>query len=573
MALTKVTNSMISGDVFSVLDYSSLVFTHTAKAGGTNTIPSFQSWKLAIQAACDAAYANGGGVVLLPAKGSSYLIDDAVVVKSNTRFVAEEWIELGDYTTFGATFYASGENIEVLGLRLNCNFIYFGISGDNGATATGLNPTTEEPDFTDTYLGTNIKFIDARVKNCAFGTVDVQSTTGSPLNYYYGGKAFQFELLLSNVMVDNAVAENCAIGYSTVRGAGAPVVGPIIFSNVTASLCGMFAYVGQSTGTQSPSVTSLNELGDKAQVIFSNFVANECGINAAQNGSLVSAPIYLDGACYTKFDAGIVINKDPADFPNSFIRGRHRYCEFTNVIFSGDCDSVINNSTTRVDASGYNGAATTYLQSGYNRYSIEYRGDHAYVLDADGAETYAPMINSKIDIITQSDATVEIVSTAVSSFNSFIQLTSPTKLLQATTVALAYDRNYINFAFNNPYAITFGTTNPNGDLDNASEVIFGTVKTAYKLTNPLIAGATQDYLFTQADHGKSAFTIYANGNSDTGSYAMSIMRMDNSNPPNITLISLGNNLLTFTTPSAGTLRFTNGTAVTQTSDISFLRIA
>lgn len=573
MALTKVTNSMILGDVFSVQDYASLVFTHTAKPGGTNTIASFQSWKLAIQAACDAAYANGGGVVLLPAKGSSYLIDDAVIVKSNTRFICEEWIELGDYTTFGASFYASGENIEVVGLRLDNNFIYNGISGDNGATATGLDPATQQPDFTDTYLGTNIKFIDARVKDCAFGTVDVQSPTGSPLNYYYGGKAFQFELYLSNVMVDNAVAENCAIGYSTIRGSTPPTVGPIIFNNVTASLCGMFAYVGQSTGTQSASLTSLNELGDKAQVIFSNFVANECGIAAAQNGSLLSSPIYLDGACYTKFSNGIVVNADPADFPKSFIRGRHRYCEFNNVIFSGDCDTIINNSTTRVDAGGYNGAATTYLQSGYNRYSFEYRGDHAYVIDTDGTETYAPIVNSKFDVVTHTDATVAVVSTPVGSFNSFLQLTSPTKVVQATTVALAYDRNYINFAYNNPYAITFGTTNPDGDLDNASEVVFGTIRTAYKLTNTLAAGATQDYSFTQADHAKSAWLVYANGNVNTASYAMSVMRMDDASPPNITLISLGNNLLTLTSPGAGTLRFTNGSAVTQTTDISFLRIA
>lgn len=569
MALTKVTNSMILGDVFSVLDYADLVFTHTAKAGGTNTIPSFQSWKLAIQAACDAAWDNGGGTVLLPCKGSPYLIDNQIVVKSNTRFICDEWIELGDYTTLGHSFVAAGENIEIINLKIDNNLIYNGISGDNAAVVDGLDPATGDVD--STYKANNIKFIGGHVKNCSFGTVDVSSVTGAPLNYYYGGKAFQFETNFENVMVDNVTVENCAMAISNVLGSGAEY-GPTVYSNITAIDCGLLAYFSQSTGTQSASATGENELGDKVQIVLTNFVAVNCAVTGAQNGDLMFAPIVLDGAEYVNISNGTVVNSGAA-FPKAFVRGRHRYCSISNVTFAGECDSIINNATTRDEASGYNGIATIYLESAYNKYKFVHQGDHGHVLDSEAGQTYSAPLASMYEVIADRAASVSEISSAGASRTSFIELLiGSVALYKGTTYSVSVDKPSLFMTIGSTDAVCVGTDAQIGDLDNTAPFYAGKHRTYAATTNTLGNAGTQDFTFTQATHGKSAWLVYASGNVTTTEYAYSIMRLDNSSPPAITLVSLGNSALAFSTPSAGTLRFTNGTT-TQSSDLSFIRIA
>ena len=569
MALTKVTNSMILGDVFSVLDYSSLVFTHTAKSGGINTIASFQSWKLAIQAACDAAFANGGGTVLLPCKGSPYLIDNQIVVKSNTRFICDEWIELGDYTTLGHSFVAAGENIEIINLKIDNNFIYFGISGDNAAVVEGLDPATGI--VNNAFKANNIKFIGGIVKNCSFGTVDVNSVTGAPLNYYYGGKAFQFETNFENIMVDNVVVENCAIAISNVLGSGAQF-GPTLYSNITAIDCGVFAYFSQSTGTQSASTAGENELGNKVQIVVTNFVAVNCAVTGAQNGDLMFAPIILDGAEYVDISNGTIVNSG-ANFPKAFIRGRHRFCSISNVAFSGQCDSIINNATTRDEASGYNGIATVYLESKYNKYKFVHQGVHGYILDSDGTQTYSAPLGSMYEIVADRAGSVGEVSAAAATRTSFIELLiASAALYKGTTHSIYVSKPSLFITIGSTDAVCIGTNSQIGDINNTAPFYAGKHRTSSLTSNTLGNAGTQDFSFTQAVHGKSAWLIYASGNVTTTEYAYSIMRLDNSSPPAITLVSLGNSVLAFSTPSVGTLRFTNG-ATTQTSDLSFVRIA
>lgn len=95
MALTKVSQVMQKDAPISVLDYSSLATTVTAKSpsnSDSHLLSSFLSWKLPIQAALDEAESRGGGTVILPPNSVPYYIDDRITVKSNTIFICEDWI-------------------------------------------------------------------------------------------------------------------------------------------------------------------------------------------------------------------------------------------------------------------------------------------------------------------------------------------------------------------------------------------------------------------------------------------------------------------------------------------------
>lgn len=313
MALTKVSYSMIKGAPFNVLDYASLATTVTAKNPGnpaSHLFPSFLSWKLPIQAALDACFAAGGGTVILPKNTVPYYIDDVIFVKDNTTFICEDFIILADYTTGGGAFGASGINIVVQNLQLDCSNIYAGGSGENGigagAGASGI--------------GKNIKFSGGIVKNCSSGNNN--DGTGD------GGKGCQLEPGDGeDIVIDGMTFSNCFMAMSTIRDFGTidPYYG-IIFSNITADNCKILFFVRQSNGAQS-------QTGLQHTVQLNNFYATNCGT--------FEGVMQFSRASNVMVSNGVVV-VDPAYSAQPLIRGNHANCTFTNIGWFGNAINCIN---------------------------------------------------------------------------------------------------------------------------------------------------------------------------------------------------------------------------------------
>lgn len=348
MALIKVPNAMLQDAPISVLDYADLaVITNCRDPSdpASHLLTQFLNWTPAIQAALDAADAQGGGCVVIPKNTVPYYVQDQVFVKDNTTVVFEDFLVLADYNFTGVTLSANGDNINVYNVMIDNSDIYAGGSGYNGI---GVN-------------GKNIKFYGGIIKNCARGV-------GGPAD---GGKGVQVEAGGGEAIVfDGITFSNCFMAMSSFRSYDDvnPYYG-ILFNNITADNCGILLFVRQANGN--------DEVGLEHTVQLNNFYAVNCG---AFEGVL-----QFSRASNVIVSNGIVVN-DPNAIDTALIRGNHRNCQFVNIGWYNDTNAIIN-----LDPGTYNIDSSYPVEN--NVYDIQAWGTVAYIADANVSTAYRTLNN------------------------------------------------------------------------------------------------------------------------------------------------------------------------------------
>lgn len=398
MALTKVSYSMITGSPVNVLDYADLVVTRTGPLRGVDPATgwlgsSYEDWQAAIQAAFDAAE---NGSVVLPNKGSPYVISDVVYLRTGTTFYCDGWIKLGNSTNGGgiAGTLDGSTDCVIYDLKVDGSGIYTGGSGENGWG----------------FGGVNHRLIGGHIKNCARGV-------GAPAD---GGKGIQNETEFGNIIVSNVTFENCFMAISTRQEhiLHAYDCGPQIFSNITAESCGILLFVEYAGAGSVPN-------GKKHSVVLDGFSARNCG---SFEGAL-----HFSNASNVLVANGLIIN--PGFTTPSFIRGRHRYCQFNNVQFSGDCTSIINN------APGTYSPLTA--PSEQNIYAIQHIGTISTAIGSSAASDRA-ITNSSINLKIDTDVSSGLVDSDVDDASTNCVITFDNKVLRGSTTFIA--TYYPNFA-------------------------------------------------------------------------------------------------------------------------------
>lgn len=348
MALIKVPNAMLQDAPISVLDYADLaVITNCRDPSdpASHLLTQFLNWTPAIQAAFDAADAQGGGCVVIPKNTVPYYVQDGLVIKSNTTVIFEDFLVFADYNLTGGILAANGDNINVYNVMIDGSDIYAGGSGYNGLGVGGKN----------------IKFYGGIVKNCARGV-------GGPAD---GGKGVQVEAGGGEAIVfDGITFSECFMAMSVFRDFGDvdPYYG-VVFNNITADNCGILLFVRQANGE--------SQTGLESTVQLNNFYAVNCG---AFEGAL-----QFSRASNVLVSNGIVVN-DPGAVDTALIRGNHRNSQFVNIGWYGNAGAIIN-----LDPGTYSVDSSYPIQN--NVYEIEAWGTVAFIANADIATSYRTLDN------------------------------------------------------------------------------------------------------------------------------------------------------------------------------------
>lgn len=327
-------------------DFGALVFNAGAKDPGdghSHYTPTFESWRKAIQAALDAASLRGGGTVLIPYRSTPYLIDDYLKVGSNVRMKFEGTIKLADYTTIGGILIIEGSDVLIENPLIDGSDIYAGGSGQNGI---GI------------ISGNHIRVLGGRIVNCARGQDFV--TIGSPND---GGKAVQIEDGTGeDILIDGTSASNCFIAWSCLRdGVNASPYYGVRFLNTKADNCDILTMFRQ--------INLSDTTGLQHTVQFSNFYAVNCGaFEGVMQFSRASNIMVSDGH---------VVNH-PGVVTTSLIRGNHRNCSFSNIMFSGNASAILD-----LDPGTYSPDASYPPDN--NRYDIHHVGTVGYLINSSGS--------------------------------------------------------------------------------------------------------------------------------------------------------------------------------------------
>jgi hypothetical protein len=382
---------MITGSPVNVLDYASLVVTQTGPLRGVNPATgwigvAYEDWCFAIQAAFDAAE---GGSVLLPNRGTPYIISDVIYFRTNTTFYCDGEIKLGNSTNGGgiAGTLDGSTDCVIYDLKIDGSNIYTGSSGENGWG----------------FGGSNHRLIGGHIKNCARGV-------GAPAD---GGKGIQNETQYGNIIVSDVTFENCFMAMSTRQEHIDHVYdcGPQIFSNITAEGCGILLFVEYG------GVGSIPD-GKKHSVVLDGFSARNCG---SFEGAL-----QFSNAGNVSVSDGLIINvgfTTPA-----FIRGRHRYCNFDNIQFSGNCTNVISNTPGTY--------SPLTAASEQNNYNIQHIGTIATAIGSSAASDSA-ITNSTINLRIDTNPTSGLVDSNVDADSTFCVMTLDDKVLRGSTIFIS----------------------------------------------------------------------------------------------------------------------------------------
>jgi hypothetical protein len=390
MALTKVSYSMITGSPVNVLDYADLVVTQTGPLRSADPSTgwlgsSYEDWQPAIQAAFDAAE---NGSVILPDKGTPYIISDVVYLRTNTTFYCDGWIKLGNATTGGgiAGTLDGSTDCTVYGLKIDGSSIYTGGSGENGWG----------------FGGSNHKIIGGHIKNCARG-----SSNGD------GGKGIQNETEYSNIIVEGVTFSDCFMAMSTRQEhvLHAYDCGPQIFTNITAEDCNILLFVEYAGIGSVPD-------GKKHSVVLDGFSARNCG---SFEGAL-----QFSNASNVLVANGLIIN--PGFTTPTFIRGRHRYCQFSNLQFSGNCVTIISNTPGTY--------CTLTAASEQNEYNIQHIGAVSTAIGSSAASDRA-ITNSSVYLKLDTDASSGLIDTDVDDASTFCVITYDNKVLRGSSQFIA----------------------------------------------------------------------------------------------------------------------------------------
>lgn len=380
MALTKVSYSMLTGAPVNILDKG-------AVGDGTTDCTA------AIQAALDEVYTAGGGAVLIPGAASVYAITDTIIVKSNTTVIFEGWIKLLSSTGTGGIMGTEegSTNCTIINPQIDGNNIYSGGSGENGWG----------------FGGSKHKMFGGTIKNCAKGHGNASATVGD------GGKGIQNETEYNDIVVDGVTFENCFMAISTRQEhlLHAYDCGPQIFSNITAQNCNILFFVEYAGVGSVPD-------GKKHSAILNGFSARNCGD--------FEGALQFSNAGNVLVSNGLIVNTDfttPA-----FIRGRHRYCRFENVQFSGDCTSIISNTP------GTYCALTAASEQNY--YEIQHIGAISTAIGSSVASDRA-ITNSTINLQIDTDPSSGLVDLEVDDASTNCVIKFDNKILRGSTTFIA----------------------------------------------------------------------------------------------------------------------------------------
>ncbi len=391
MALTKVTYPMIVGSPVNVLDYSHLVVTRSGPLRGVNPSTGwlgtpYEDWVFAIQAAFDAAE---DGVVVLPDKGTPYVISDVVYLRTNTTFYCDGWIKLGNSTQGGgvAGTLDGSSDCTIYNLKIDGSGIYTGGSGENGWG----------------FGGSNHKIIGGHIKNCARGV-------GGPAD---GGKGIQNESEYGNIIVEGVTFEDCFMAISTRQEhiLHAYDCGPQIFANITAEDCNIFFFVEYAGVGSVPD-------GKKHSVVLDGFSVRNCGS--------FEGVLQFSNAGNVLVSNGLVVN--PGFTTPAFIRGRHRYCSFSNLQFSGNCTSIISNTPGT-----YNPLTAP---SSNNFYDIQHIGTIATAIGSSVASDKA-ITNSLINLQINTDPSSGLLDVHAPATSTFCVFTFNDKVLRGSSTFIS----------------------------------------------------------------------------------------------------------------------------------------
>lgn len=429
-----VTNLQARGEnVIYVTDYANLAVMTAARDPidpNSHLLLNFLNWTPAIQAAFDEADSRGGGTVILNKNTVPYYVQDPVVIKSNTIVIFNDWIVLADFNFIGNTLSAYGDNITVYNCQIDNSDIFAGGSGYNGFAVRGEG----------------VKFIGGYIKNCHRGEDFI--TPGSPND---GGKGVQIESGDSfDITISDMTFENCFMAMSTIRDFG--TVNPyngIVYNNIIALDCKIFFFVRQANGYDQTG------LGHAIQI--NNFYAKNCGA--------FEGVIQLSRASNVLVSNGIVVN-DPAVSTTSLIRGNHANCQFVNVGFYGNTNTVIN-----LDASTY--APDSSNPNRNNRYEIQVWGQVATLVDAGILTPFRTINNCFGSFMCRLDPSTGWFGNEIRNGTSAFTLTQDNKIFHAVT-----NLNFFGNGFGNP--VKFSDLSSSLSIDQNHAVRLAN----FNLTNP-----------------------------------------------------------------------------------------
>jgi hypothetical protein len=223
MSLTKVSYSMVNGAPFNVLDYG-------AVGNGTTDDTA------AIQAAINAAYANGGGQVYFPAR--TYKITSTLTLKSNIRYQGEgtaSFYPSSPATQKGATLVWAGNSASTIYMVECYNtwaVIWDGISflGDwtygSSSEVRAINIATNTATVVDANSQRNY-ISNFSIQKCKYGV----SFGGSFSQTAGNVDGWIVEKFIIDVC-DTGIYLNCInIAYAEIRNGLCSTTGPGVFVN------------------------------------------------------------------------------------------------------------------------------------------------------------------------------------------------------------------------------------------------------------------------------------------------------------------------------------------------------
>lgn len=316
MSLTKVSYEMINGAPVNVLDYG-------ADATGIGVCTT------QIQAAFDAVDAAGGGTVYFPF--GTYLIDDAIIVYSNTTIIMSGVVKV-DSMTIGS--YETVFITDPVNPADNIQFLNPQIDGNDIVPTSGIMIR---------YGATNVRVEGGYIRNCA-------NSSTVP-----GGRGFNIEggPGTQNITISGTNITGCWNGVSFAGGA-AQANSNVSISNLTISDCQIaVSLFGNTAGYP--------HTGEFMQAVFSNIAIRNCGhltTFTTQAGVIVS-----DRGSNVSFSDIYVFNDSTYGAVNALWRGDANNISMNNVTMDGDLTGALFDFSSYAESNSYPLSANSSLDS------------------------------------------------------------------------------------------------------------------------------------------------------------------------------------------------------------------
>ncbi len=306
----------------------------------------------------------GGGNLLIPSTGKDYLISNSLYIGSNTNLIFEgSFLKLIHFTKIGTILInkKNAHNINIINPLIDGNNIIAGGTGENGISIGN---------------GHNIKILGGIIKNCKKGKIA----------YKLGGKGIQVEGgEVINLNINGTLIDNCSWGISSQYDIGnnKEKIIQINFHNMKITNCENAGLIHQINGVKDV---------DSHIVKIKNMLVENSG---NEDGIFV-----LSRARNLTIDSLKVVGKNKID---SFLRGRHSNCQFSNIRIVQPLVALINNKP-----SFHGQDSNSISQNNSYEISVEQPIDYIIMSSDDYTYSYRELRDSKLIIRTRS-----IISTAI----------------------------------------------------------------------------------------------------------------------------------------------------------------